>query len=194
MTTVTLQQIHIKDALLFVIFSSLILHQGCSKLSQTILLENRSNAPTNDSSSACIKVNGIVLGNISLNSIVSLYETSSLNYSIVMSTIRTTQPIKQELVNESGGFEFECLSLGKYVFVIPTESYNGALGSPLPYEFDCDNILLKIAFQGGDSAYSVGTFSITKSSGKNDSACIKNPIFCPNKKGGLYKECPLDRK
>ena len=194
MTTVIFQRIHIKDVLLFVIFSSLILYQGCSKPSQTTFLESQSNAPSNDSSSACIKVNGIVLGDISPDSIVSLYETSSLNYSIVMSTIRTTQPIRQQLVNESGGFEFDCLSFSKYVFYIPTESYNGAVGSPLPYEFECDNISLKIAFQGGDSAYSVGTFSITKSSGENDSACIKNPIFCPNKKGGLYKECPLDRK
>jgi hypothetical protein len=104
-----------------------------------------------------------------------------------MRTIRTAQPVMQQLANESSGFEFECLSIGKYVFVIPTASYNGAVGSPLPYEFDCENVSLEIAFQGGDSTYSVGAFLITKSSGKNYSARIENPILCKNKKGGLYK-------
>lgn len=194
MTMFTFQRIHIEYVLLFVIFSSLILHQGCSKPPQTVLFENLSTAPADDSSSACINVNGKVLGDIIPHSIVSLYKTPGLNYSTVMSTIRTTQPVMQELVNESAGFEFDCLSFGKYVFVIPTTSYNGAVGSPLPYEFDCQNISLGIAFQGGDSAYSVGAFSIINSSGKNHSACIENSIYCQNKKGGLYKKCPFDRK
>ena len=36
MTTVFLQRIYIKYVLLFVLFSSLILHQGCSKPAQTV--------------------------------------------------------------------------------------------------------------------------------------------------------------
>lgn len=194
MNMVSLQQTYIEYVLLFVIFSSLILHQGCSKRPQTVPFENQFTAPADGSSSACIEVNGKVLGDIIPHSIVSLYKTPGLNYSTVMSTIRTTQPVMQELVNESSGFEFDCLSLGKYAFVIPTTSYDGAVGSPLPYEFDCQNISLGIAFQGGDSTYSVGAFSILKSSGKNHSACIENPIFCRNKIGGLYKECPFDGK
>ena len=194
MTMVSSQRLHFEYILLFVIISSMLLHQGCFKPPQTIPFENQLTAPADVSSSACINVNGKVLGDITPHSIVSLYKTSSLNYSIVMSTIRTTQPVMQELVNESNSFEFDCLSFGEYVFAIPTTSYSGAVGSPLPYEFDCQNISLGIAFQGGDSAYSVGAFSITKSSGKNHSACIENPIFCENKKGSLYKECPFDLK
>lgn len=177
MTMLSLQRTHIEYVLLFAIFSSLVLHQGCSKLSQTILVENESTAPAEGSSSACIEVTGKVLGNIISHSIVYLYETPSLNYSIVMSTIRETQAVAQELVNESSGFEFDCLSVGKYVFVIPITSYNGTVGSPLPYEFDCENISLKTAFQGGDSTYSVGAFSIINSSGENHSACITTSIM-----------------
>jgi len=194
MTMVSLQRIHIEHVLLFAIFSSMLLHQGCSKPSQTVLFENQTTALVNGFSSACIDVNGKVLGDIIPHSIVSLYETASLNYSTVMNTIRRAQPVRQELVNQSSGFQFDCVSFGKYVFVIPTTLYNGAVGPPLPYEFECQNISLRIAFQGGDSAYSVGVFSIQKNIIHENSTCTENPFFCQAKRGGLYKECPFDGK
>ena len=66
-----------------------------------------------------------------------------------MGTIRKGYPIGCTYVNESQGFAFDCLPKGMYAFVIPTASYNGFVGSPLPYEFDCPNVSIKIAFQGG---------------------------------------------
>ena len=194
MTMVSLQRLHFEYVLLFAIISSMLLHQGCFKPPQTIPFENQLTAPVNGSSSVCINVQGIVLGDITPYSIVSFYETASLNYSVVMNTIKTTRPVKQELVNQTSGFQFDCLSFGEYVFVIPTTSYSGAVGSPLPYEFDCQNISLGIAFQGGDSTYSVGAFSIKKNMIHENSTCIENPIFCRNKKGSLYKECPFGLK
>ena len=193
MTMVSLQRLHFEYVLLFAIISSMLLHQGCFKPPQTIPFENQLTAPANGSSSACIDVQGKVLGDIIPHSIVSLYETASLNYSVVMNTIKTTRPVKQELVNQTSGFQFDCLSFGEYVFVIPTTSYSGAVGSPLPYEFACQNISLGIAFQGGDSTYSVGAFSIKNMIHEN-STCIENPIFCRNKKSSLYKECPFGLK
>lgn len=194
MAMVSFHRIHIEYLLLFAIFISMFLHQGCFKPHQTVPFKSQSTAPSNGSSSACINVNGKVLGDIIPHSIVSLYETASFNYSTVMSTIRTAQPVMQELVNESSGFQFDCLSFGKYVFVIPTTSYNGAVGSPLPYELDCRNISLRIAFQGGDSAYSVGAFSIQKTIIHGNSTCIENPFICRIKRGSLYKECSFDLK
>ena len=194
MTMVSFQRFYIEYILLFAILSSILLNQGCLKPPETVPFDNQSTAPANDSSSACIDITGKVLGDIIPYSIVSLYETASLNYSSVMNTIRANQPVKQELVNQSSGFEFDCLSFGKYVFVIPTTSYNGAVGAPLPFEFDCQNISLRISFQGGDSAYSVGAFLIQKNIIYENSTCPENPFLCRDKRGSLYKECPFDLK
>ena len=146
-------------------------------------------APTGVLSSACIDVDGTVLGNPMPDSNVSLYETSSLNFSIIMSEIRTNRPVKWGLVNETKEFSFKCLSTGNYTFVIPVSSYDGAVGSPLSYEFNCKNLSLEIAFQGGDYKYSVGAFSIRHTS-KDKSGCNENPVSCP-RRGRLYRECPL---
>jgi len=137
---------------------------------------------------------GIVLGDITSDSKVSLYETSSLNFTIVMSEIRTAQPVSWEIVNESGGFRFNYLSHGTYAFVIPTSSYKRSVGSPLPYEFDCRNFSLRIAFQGGDPRYAVGAFSIRDSTAQNRSTCARNSLSCNTLRGSLYKKCQEGKK
>ena len=127
-------------------------------------------APSPGSASACIDINGRVLGDITPNATVSLYETPSLNYSVVMKTIRTFQPINHATVNASGEFIFGCLYPGQYVFAIPSSSYNSSVGSPLPYESNSKNLSLRIVFQGGDYYYLVGAFSIEDISVQNKSA------------------------
>jgi hypothetical protein len=72
--------------------------------------------------------------------------------------------------------------------------YNSLVGSPLPYEFNCPNVSIRIAFQGGDHQYSVGAFSIEKPRGRRSSECKENPILCGIIKGDLYRKCPLSRK
>jgi len=74
-----------------------------------------------------------------------------------------------------------------------TSSYNGFVGSPLPYEFDCPNVSIKIAFQGGDIYYAVGAFSIEKPQNRSDSGCKEKPFLCQTTRGGFYRECPFDR-
>ena len=142
---------------------------------------------TDASHSSCIPVTGTVLGDIVPNAIVYVYETESLNYSDVMSAARRPWPISWALVNASKGFRFGCLWPGNYTFVIPTSAYNGSVGSPLPYEFDCNNLSLEIVFQGGDSAYAVGAFSIEKRD-RNEPVCGPS---CRLDKGRFYRECPL---
>jgi hypothetical protein len=154
----------------------------------------QSTAPDTVSESACIKVHGKVLGAITPNSKVFLFQTHSLNYSIVMGTVRYGYPIGCSYVNESQGFTFDCLPTGMYAFVVPTASYNGFVGSPLPYEFDCPNVSIKIAFQGGDMHYAVGAFSIEKPQNRNDSDCNDNPFLCRTIRGGFYRKCPLEGK
>ena len=140
----------------------------------------------------CIDVRGKVFGDIIPGSNISLYETSSLKFNLTMEEIRTKRAIKWSLVNESHGFMFSCISPGKYAFVIPSSSYNGSVGSPLPYEFDCRNLSLRIVFQGGDSAYAVGAFSIESIEHKpfsDQPACTGNQALCLAKRKGLYREC-----
>jgi hypothetical protein len=139
----------------------------------------------------CIDVEGKVLGGIKPCSKVYLFKTSSLNYTVVMAEISNGQSVKQACVNVSKAFKFNCLYPGKYAFVIPTSSYNGSVGSPLPYEFDCVNISLKISFQGGDPDYMVGAFSIEQPGYKNISRCRINPFLCIKKRGSLYRRCPF---
>jgi hypothetical protein len=148
-------------------------------------------APSGGSASACIDVDGRVLGDIIPGSTVSLFRTSSVNYSTVMNTIREALPVKRTTVNESAGFKFNCLDFGKYAFVIPASSYNMSVGFPLPYEFDCPNISLEIAFQGGDSQYAVGAFSLINVSEIQGTTCIDNVSPCAPVQGSLYQPCPF---
>jgi hypothetical protein len=178
----------------FAIAFIIVLHPGCSNLTHPKHFTLQSTAPDIAPESACIKVHGKVLGAITPNSKVFLFQTPSLNYSIVMGTIKKGYPIGCTYVNESQGFAFDCLPTGMYAFVVPTASYNGFVGSPLPYEFDCPNVSIKIAFQGGDMHYAVGAFSIEKPQNRSDSDCNDNPFLCQTIRGGFYRKCPLEGK
>jgi hypothetical protein len=68
---------------------------------------------------------------------------------------------------------------------MPTTSYNGSKGAPLPYEIDCADVSIKIAFQGGDSKYMVGAFSIEKPRAADHTLRIIRPWLCKKKKGSL---------
>ena len=186
------QQDEVKRIVFISIIIAISLCQGCSKLSQTLPYDIQKTAPSDGSASACIPVEGRVLGDVQPYSVVYVYETQSLHYYDVMSSARKPWPISWALVNESAGFEFACLTPGKYVFVIKTSSFGRTIGPPLPYEFDCQNISLEIAFQGGDSQYAVGVFSIKNTSDLNKSSCTEDPLSCLAQKGSFYKNCPPD--
>ena len=187
-----------------ILFAILFLLSSCSNLHQNLPVEpvNASNktlikppivpqysvkAPLNASESACIDVYGIVLGNPYPGSNVSLYRTNSTNYTWVMHHIRTRNPVSSSLINESKEFRFDCLNPGDYAFVIPSANFDMVVGSPLTYEFECENHSLEIAFQGGDYEYAVGAFSIERAQNipEHRESSFKN-------KGGLYRDCPLD--
>jgi len=185
------QQDEIKRIVFISIIIAISLCQGCANPSQTLSYDIQKTAPSDGSASACIPVEGRVLGDVQPYSVVYVYETQSLHYSDVMRSARKPWPISWALVNESAGFEFACLTPGKYVFVIKTSSFGRTIGPPLPYEFDCQNISLEIAFQGGDSHYAVGAFSIGNPSILNKSSCTEDPLSCLAQKGSLYKKCPL---
>jgi hypothetical protein len=180
-----------ENALIFVIIASVLLFHSCVKPPETNSYESQSTAPTNISSGECIDVEGKVLGGIIPYSTISLHEISYFNLSDVLTTIRANQPVKREYVNTTGGFKFSCLSSGKFAFVIPTTAYNGSIGSPLPYEFDCRNFSLRIAFQGGDSQYAIGAFWIKNASAHNRSRCAENPFLCQLGSRSLYRACHL---
>lgn len=189
------ERFKIEIAFTIFIFVEILIILYCLNHIETIVLKYQGpdplKAPSRVLSSACIKVEGTVPGDIIPGSIVFLFETSSVNFSVVMNEIRTTQPVSQGTVNESSGFSFACLSPGKYAFVIPSSSYDGAIGFPLPYEFDCKNLSLVIAFQGGDYQYAVGAFSIEDSLADNKTVCNEIIGLCRKRRGVLYKECPL---
>lgn len=135
----------------------------------------------------CVDVHGRVLGDIVPTSSVFLYSTSSTVYDTVMSEIKEPFQVASATVNETKGFNFSCLFPGEYAFVIPRSSFDGSVGSPLPYEFDCQNLSLRIAFQGGNYSYAVGAFSI-KNSHQLEIDCIDDVIAC-NEPGHLYRSC-----
>ena len=171
----------------FILFSC----TACLKPFPSEIHVNTLEAPSKNYSSACIDVTGTVLGDIKQDSKVYLYKVYSLNYSKVMAEIRNHQPTDARSVNVSKGFQFDCLCFGQYALVIPTSSYNGSVGPPLPYEFDCVNVSLKISFQGGDPDYMVGAFLIDKPDYENISKCRINPFLCIKKRGSLYRKCPF---
>jgi len=181
-------------AILLIVICMILLCTGCQQPSQSVSQANWSTAPETASASACIDVEGKVSGDIKPNSLVYLFRTSSLNFSIVMAEIRHGQAIMKASVNATKSFKFSCLYPGKYAFVIPTTSYNGSVGAPLPYAFDCANVSIKIAFQGGDSKYMVGAFSIEKPRAVNHTLCKIRPWLCRKKRGDLYIECPFDQE
>ena len=185
------QQKEIKRIVFISIIIAVSTCHGCSNPSQTLPNDVNKTATSNGYTGGCIPVEGRVLGDVRPYSVVYVYETQSLKYNDVMSSARKPYPISWALVNESGGFDFPCLIPGKYVFVIETSSFENSVGSPLPYEFDCQDISLEIAFQGGDPQYAVGAFSIRNPSALNKSSCTEDPLSCLAQKGSLYKKCPL---
>jgi len=166
------------------VFLIVLLFSSC----QTPLPEFSHKEKTYDRSQIdCIDVRGTVLGDIIPNTSVFLYNTSTTAYDVVMTEIKEPFPATSSFVNESKGFSFGCLLPGKYAFVIPTISFNGSIGSPLPYEFDCQNLSLRIAFQGGNYSYAVCAFSI-KNSHQLKTDCIENEKNC-EEPGNLYRSC-----
>jgi hypothetical protein len=184
--------LHVENILIFVIIASVLLFHSCVKPPETSSYDSQSTAPANISSGTCIDVGGKVLGDIIPYSAVSLNEISNFNLSDVLATIRSSQPVEREYVNATGSFKFSCLSSGKFAFVIPTTSYNGSIGSPLPYEFDCKNFSLRIAFQGGGSQYAIGAFWIKNASAHNRSRCAENQFLCQLGNRSLYRACHLE--
>jgi hypothetical protein len=175
-----------KMAVLFIIF----LLYGCTNPSDTHQSFSPTSAPSNDAPPACIDVYGKVFGDIVPFSTVSLYQTMSVDYATVMTVVRTEKLISQTLVNETNGFSFKCLSTGKYIAVTPATLFiNQSVGSPLPYEFDCRNFSLSIAFHGGDSEFLVGVFSILNVSTQKKIECGLDLLLCNKKKGRLYRRC-----
>jgi hypothetical protein len=163
---------------------SILLFSGCqTDVPELSCKENTYDRPQGD----CVDVRGVVLGDIVPNSSVFLYSTSSTVYDTVMSEIKEPYQVASGAVNETKGFTFSCLFPGSYAFVIPRSSFDGSVGSPLPYEFDCQNLSLRIAFQGGNYSYAVGAFSI-KNSHQLEIDCIENEIAC-NEPGHLYRNC-----
>ena len=189
MTTLFYPSIYLEKGFKMVALLTIFLFYGCVKYTCTDLYPLTQSAPLDDTEGACIDVDGIVFGDILSHSNVTLYRTTYLNYTVVMTTVRTQKPLKWTLVNETSGFVFRCLSVGNYVAVIPASSFNQSVGSPLPYEFDCQNFSLSIAFHGGDSEFLVGVFSILNPSTQNKTDCGTDDLLCTRKKGRLYKRC-----
>lgn len=170
------QRLSLKTTICVLILSIIIISPGCSNPSADASHKPKRSAPSGGCSSACIDLEGSVLGDLLPNSTVSLHEISSVDFSIVMHEIRTGRPSQWTLVNESKEFQFRCLSYGNYAFVIPMSSYNGMVGLPLPYESDCRNFSLNVVFQGGDSQYAVGVFSIEDYSALKHLLCRKSRL------------------
>ena len=150
--------------------------QACSNPSQASPCADNETAPSNRFDAGCIPVEGRVFGDVKPCSVVYVYKTRSLHYDDVMSSPRKPWPISWALVNESGGFDFPCLTRGKYVFVIETSAFDRNIGPPLPFEFERRDVSLRIGFQGWDGQHAVGAFSIENSALKSDSQLAEDDL------------------
>jgi hypothetical protein len=112
-------EIHSFNAILPMILSMILLFACYHRPAQTVYRSDRLIAPADGSAGACIDVEGIVLGGIRPFPKVYLYQTSSLNFTVVLAKIRAGQPIMQACVNTTGAFKFSCLYPGKYALGIP---------------------------------------------------------------------------
>ena len=74
------QQDEIKRIVFISIIIAISLCQGCSKPSQILPYDVKKTAPSDGSASACIPVEGRVLGDVQPYSGVYVYETQSLHY------------------------------------------------------------------------------------------------------------------
>ena len=136
-------------------------------------------------------VEGRVLGDVIQGSRIDLFRVSSTRFEVVMEEIRARRPLAWALVNETKGFRFDHVWPGHWAFVIPSSRYNGSIGAPLPYEFECENISLDIAFQGGDVKYAVGAFWINETPDRSTDMWNGTGQSRRAERGGLYKECPF---
>jgi len=135
---------------------------ACSTIPKVDFCQNFT-VPLNANRTSCIDVHGHVLGNIQPGAHVFLYRVQNLDYAPVMQTFRNCTPIQIGRVNDRAGYNFTCLDYGHYVASIPSSSYsNSSVGSPIADEFETVNSTLFFVFQGGDSKYLVGAFSINK--------------------------------
>jgi hypothetical protein len=136
---------------------------------QQPLSENGIDGSTKGNNKACIDVQGYVLGEINSNATIHLHRTLQLDFDYVMKMVRTGVPFQVSQVNDYQKFKFDCLTSGQYVLAIPSMLYqNSTVGSPLPYETANEYLSVQVVFQGGDSGYLVGVFSINESYGLFD--------------------------
>ena len=77
-----------------------------------------------------------------------------------MNYIHLNQPVDKVHIDTEQEFEFDCLYPGSYILAISAKSYNKSVGPPLPFEFKCPNATLTILYQGGDSSFWVGVFTL----------------------------------
>jgi hypothetical protein len=168
---------------------AILLCSSCSRPPGPTLCRLQITAPAPGYGSACIDIHGTVAGNIIPGAQVYLFQPSNLNPSSALAEIRTSKALSWQPVNESGAFEFRCLPPGEYVFVIPTSSYKGWIGFPLPYEFDCENFSVRIVFHGGDYQYAVGAFKLIDSRIESLQKSAQSPSLCRGLIGPLYIEC-----
>lgn len=174
---------------LSLIIMAIFLYSGCS--CDPVPTVCRFHEPLSESGygNTCLNIHGAVAGDIIPGAQVYLFQPSSLNLSVVLTEIRTMPALGWRPVNESGAFEFHCLSPGEYVFVIPTTSYDGWIGFPLPYEVDCENLSVRIVFHGGDYKYAVGAFGVIDSRVEYVEKCTGSSWVCRDLMGSLYREC-----
>jgi len=117
---------------------------------------------TNDSvdTGYCYAVEGNVLGRLNPNSSVNLYRSSRTEFNYIMNYVRENRPDEKVSIHARQEFQIDCLYPGSYILAIPAKYYNKSMGAPLPFEFECPNATLKILYQGGDSSFWVGVFTL----------------------------------
>jgi hypothetical protein len=112
--------------------------------------------------SICMNVNGIVLGELKVNTTIALYKAEGFDYESIVGKINAAHPDIMAKVKANQSFSFYCLPEGRYILNIPASSYNFSFGAPIPSENSQGDLKVSAILQGGNAQNLFSAFSVKR--------------------------------
>ena len=138
-----------------------------SDLSEPRALRNRTSLENGNSSCGLLyfkaplfNVTGFLTAGVDTNSFISLFGTPETSFDICLHVVRSCPFLLEEPILDRRYFRFQGLPPGNYVAMVPRSAFPGNYqGLPLVHEFNRSNYSVKVNFYGGESEYSLFSFS-----------------------------------
>ena len=106
-------------------------------------------------------VTGSLTTGVNPNSSIYLFVVPDTSFDSSLYVVGNCLALTNQTIIEQANFTFENLPPGDYVAMVPRGSFPGKIqGFPIVHEFNGSNYSFKFNFYGGNSKYSVVSFSI----------------------------------